>query len=175
MDALFVTLRLVHIVTGVFWAGTLIFFVTLLEPSIRASGPEGGKVMMALMHRGYLTIVPVTAVLTIVSGLWMYWIVSGHFDPSFMRSRTGQILGAGAGLSIIALIVGLSVMRPAAVRIGSLAQRVPTLAESDHAGVMAEMDRLRSRARTAARIVATLLLLAVAAMAVARYVSNAAL
>ena len=68
--------RLVHIVVGVFWAGTVIFNAWLLAPALRDIGPDAGKVMGALARRGMLVILPVTGILTILSGLWLYWHAS---------------------------------------------------------------------------------------------------
>ena len=35
MTLLIITLRLLHIVLGVFWAGTLVFFAAFLVPSVK--------------------------------------------------------------------------------------------------------------------------------------------
>ena len=72
--------RLIHIVIGVFWAGTIIFNAWLLAPTLRDLGPEGGKVMGGLAKRGMLTILPVSGILTILSGIWLYWHASVGFS-----------------------------------------------------------------------------------------------
>ena len=66
MDEWMILLRIVHIGFGVFWAGTIFFFVLLLEPSLRGAGPAAGPVMGGLIARGYLTILPAAAALTIL-------------------------------------------------------------------------------------------------------------
>ena len=71
---LLLLLRVMHVLLGVFWAGTIMFVSLLLMPSVRDAGPDGGKVMLALMRRGYMTLIPIAAILTIVSGLWLYWL-----------------------------------------------------------------------------------------------------
>ena len=67
MSPLMVTLRLLHIVLGVFWAGTLIFVATYLVPSVREVGPDGVKVMGAIVRRRFLDVMPAVAAVTIVS------------------------------------------------------------------------------------------------------------
>jgi hypothetical protein len=164
-------LRLVHIGSGVYWAGSIFFFVTFLEPSLRSLGPDGGKVMIRLFERGFLKLIPIVAILTVLSGLWLLWILSSGFKAEYMGSSVGRSLSSGGALAIIALLVGLTVMRPAASGIWAIAKRMPT--ETDEAvkkGLMAEMDRLRARNLVAARVVFALLIGAVAMMAVARYV-----
>ena len=85
MHAVMIVLRLVHILLGVFWAGTLLFVATFLEPSLRAAGPEGGRVMQRLLQRRYLDIMPVIAALTIATGLILYWVVSGGLTTGCLR------------------------------------------------------------------------------------------
>ena len=65
MDSTILISRILHVGLGVFWAGAMFFIVFLLEPSVRSVGPEGGRVMQALQKRGFLTIMPAVAVLTI--------------------------------------------------------------------------------------------------------------
>jgi hypothetical protein len=61
MNTFMITLRLVHIALGVFWAGTIFFFVMFLEPSVRAAGPDGARVMQGLQKRQFLNVMPVIA------------------------------------------------------------------------------------------------------------------
>jgi hypothetical protein len=148
----------------------MFFFVTFLEPSLRSLGPDGGKVMIRFFERGYLRLLPSVAIVTILSGVWLLWIVSGGFDPAWMRSGSGIALSTGGTIAIIAFALGLAVMRPAAVHIWDIARRLPQ--ETDEAvrnALMAEMGRLRGRSQLGARLVFSLLVVAVGLMAIARY------
>lgn len=170
MDALMIALRLVHVLTGVFWAGALFFLAWFLIPSVRDAGPEGGKVVQALQQRGFMNVLPVVALLTILSGLYLYWRVSGGFQPAWQHSPVGMSLGLGAVASVIGFAIGVGVMRPATLKAGVLTQ---TLAQLTDPGArdarMAEIQALRMRSAKAAQGVAGLLVIAVATMAVARY------
>ena len=148
--------RLVHIVVGVFWAGTVIFNAWLLAPALRDIGPDAGKVMGALARRGMLVILPVTGILTILSGLWLYWHASVGFDPAYMRSRPGMVYGLGMASTIIAFLVGIIVVRP-------MMAKLPT-AEP------AEAQKIRARAGSMTLVVAVLVGVTVICMAVGRYV-----
>ena len=90
MHSLAIVLRLIHILGGVYWAGTIFFFVTFLEPSLRALGPDGGKVLIEFFERGHLELLPAVAVVTMLSGSWLLWIVSAGFDSAWMGSRVGM-------------------------------------------------------------------------------------
>lgn len=171
MNALAIILRLVHILGGVYWAGTMFFMVTFLEPTLRSMGPEGGKVMGGLAQRGFMKVLPIVSLLTLVSGLWLLWLLSGGFDPSYMGTSVGMALSTGGGFAIIGWVIGLTIIRPATMR---MAQLGPAMAQADDAsrGAMAaEMNQLRGRAGTWGRVVFGLLVGAVALMAVARYLN----
>jgi hypothetical protein len=171
MDLLVTVLRLVHIGSGVYWAGTIFFFVTFLQPTIQDLGPDGGKVMVKLFERGYLTILPVVATVTVISGFWLLWIVSAGFDPTWMGSRLGIALSTGGLLATAALIAGILVMRPAAQKIWAIARELPSISDAQvRADRMAQLARLRSRTSTSGRIIFGFLAGAVVLMAIARYV-----
>lgn len=170
MHALMVALRLVHIVLGVYWAGALFFIATFLEPSVRAAGPEGAKVMRGLLERRYFEILPAVAGLTILSGLALYWQVSGGLNAAWLGSRLGLSLTLGAAAALVAFVIGVVVMRPASLRIFALGQAVQQRPEGAARDVqLAEIQRLRQRTTASVRWVATLLAVAVIGMAVARY------
>lgn len=170
MDALAITLRLTHILAGVYWAGTIFFFTTFLEPSLRSLGPDGGKVMIRFFERGYLKLLPIVAIVNIASGLWLLWILSGGFDPGYMGSSIGMALSTGGALAILALLFGLVYLRPAAARIWEIAKALPQEAsETARTALLAEMNQVRGRVVNGGRVVFGLLVGAVALMAVARY------
>ena len=154
-------MRVLHIATGVFWAGTLMFNAAFLIPAFRDAGPDGAKVAAALARRRFLDIMPWIAALTIVSGIWLYWFDSVGFRPPFMRSRMGISLGVGALAAVIAFILGVAVMRPAMNKAMRLGQ---------DPAQQAAAQALRVRAGILGRVIAALLGIAVAGMAVARYI-----
>ena len=171
MSAGVIALRLLHIVLGVYWVGAILFFVTFLQPSVRDAGPDGMKVVQQIVRRGYLNILPVIAGLTMLAGLVLYWLDARAMDGAWMSSGTGRGFTVGAVAAITAFLVGFFVMRRSTVRAMALGQTLPQVAEGpERQARMAEIDRLRRRAMIRSHWVAGLLLIAVAAMAVARYI-----
>jgi uncharacterized membrane protein len=154
-------MRVLHIAMGVFWAGTMMFNAAFLMPAFRDAGPDGAKVAAALARRRFLDIMPWIAALTIVSGIWLYWFDSVGFRPPFMRSRMGISLAVGALAAVIAFILGVAVMRPAMNKAMRLGQ---------DPAQQAAAQALRVRAGILGRVIAALLGIAVAGMAVARYI-----
>jgi uncharacterized membrane protein len=170
MNTATLVLRLVHIVCGVYWAGTLMFLATLLQPAVAEAGPGGAAVQQGLMRRRMLEIIPVMAILTILSGIELYRRASGNFSTDWMVTGPGLSLTLGGLASLIAFAIGMTILRPSAKRTGPLAQKAQGLPEgAEREALMAEVQRLRRRMAVGGRVVAGLLLVAVVSMAVFRY------
>ncbi|MGQ0539553.1 MAG: hypothetical protein ACT4R6_11435 [Gemmatimonadaceae bacterium] len=170
MDVLLVLMRLVHVLLGVFWVGTMISNAVFLVPAFREAGPDGAKVAAALMRRRFMDVMPAVGILTILSGAWLYWKVSLGFQPAYMRSAVGMTYGWGALAAIVAFAIGMAVVRPSMLRAAALSQTAAAAAPSERDAQLATAQRLRARGAKAGAIVALLLVLAAAAMAVGRYV-----
>ena len=164
--------RLIHILSGVFWVGGILLFAHFVFPAARALGPAGGALMSHLTQVRQLPRVLLTAGgVTVLSGLGLYWHDSMGFQGAWMRTHTGMLFGAGGLLAVVAIVVGLTVNAPAAKRLGVLGAKVQAQGAPPTFDQAAEMQRLQQRLGTALRAVALLLVLATAAMALARYVS----
>lgn len=166
---LLIALRVVHVLGGVFWAGALLFVVFFLEPAVRAAGPDGARVMQGLQKRHYLEVVPAVAVFTLLSGLFLYWRDFGRLYPGPGASAVELALAIGGLAALVALAIGLTVLRPSALRMGALGAELVQSPPERTEAIGAEMGRLRDRLRLSGRWVAALLGIAVVGMAVARY------
>lgn len=170
MDIAFLTARLIHVGLGVFWAGAMIFMAAFLVPSIRDAGPDGAKVAAGLMKRRFTDVVPAAAILTILSGLYLYWRISGGFGAAYMGSRPGMTYGTGAVTALVALVLGLGVIRPSMLRAASISQSLGGSSEEDRQRLLGEAQSLRGRAAATGKVVAWLLVVATLTMAIGRYV-----
>jgi uncharacterized membrane protein len=170
MDPILILLRIVHVLGGVFWAGAILFVVHFLEPAVRDAGPDGAKVMQALAKRRYLEAVPATAFLTLVSGYALYWRTFGRFQPGPGASGPELAFGLGGLASLVAFVVGVSLLRPSALRIGELGAEMARAPAEGKPALQEEIGRLRLRMRKSGRWVAVLLAFAVVSMALGRYV-----
>lgn len=170
MDPLLLILRLLHIVLGSLWVGIIVFNAIFLGPVIGELGPDGGKVMGALQRRGMMTFLPLIGAATLLSGAWLLWEASLGFAPAYFRSGPGHAYSIGGALAIVGFLLGILVMRPTMLRVGVLAQGMAQVtSETERADRQRTIQALRTRASTMGRAVAVLLVLATAAMAVARY------
>jgi len=170
MNAELLVLRLVHILGGTFWVGSMIFTSFFLMPALRSSPAVAGQVMAGLQKRRLFTFLPIVALLTILSGIRLMWIVSVGFSDAYLSTPTGRTFSASAGAALVAFLLSLLVSRPWFVRVGRLSATLATATdEATRQRISGEMQSLTRRVAIANWIVAALLLFAAAGMAIARY------
>lgn len=165
-----IVLRFVHVVSGAIWVGMMAFMTLFLMPALNEAGPEGGKLMAALQRRRVPVYLPILAVVTIVSGLWLFQRLSGGQFTALLATPTGLALGLGGLASILGFVIGVFGGRPTMMRYVKVAESLATATPEQRPALMAEMQRLRVRGASIQQFVMVLLGLALAAMAVARYV-----
>lgn len=170
MDVLLIIARLLHVTAGVFWAGSMLFIARFLMPAIADVGPTGGQVMQALAKRGLMIAMPASAVVTVLAGIYLFYRVSGGFDPVYMGSGPGITYSIGGLSAIIALIIGGISARVSIEKLLKLGESLPSTPEANRPAVVAEMDALRKKSASTQRLVAVLLMITVLCMAVGRYV-----
>lgn len=164
-----ILLRVLHVGLGVFWAGTIFFMASYLDPAIRATLPASGVVPQQLMQRKFMVVLPIIALITILSGFALYWRDSGGMTSDWTRSHQGMTLGIGGLAAFIAFLIGVGVLRPAQMRMMALGPQAQKAEGAEKERLMNEVAALRNRATGALRAVAALIGVAVLCMAVARY------
>jgi uncharacterized membrane protein len=162
-------LRFAHVFFGALWVGMMAFQTFFLMPALAELGPEAGKFMAALMRRRIPVILPIVALITLVSGFWLFQRLSGGAAAGLMRTPMGLAFGSGGLAALLAFLLGIVVMRPAMMRSTQLAQSLASASSEERAMRSAEIQRLRARGAMTGWVVMILLLYALGAMAVARY------
>jgi hypothetical protein len=170
MDALLISLRIIHLGAAMTWFGGAIVSSFFLQPTVEALGAAGQPFMEHLMNRRRLGIFfPIVAALTVLGGVALYWRDSSGLQLSWITSPTGLAYTIGGLAAILAFVgggvlIGPGIAEQTAVQ-GELAagDGVPTAAQRER------LDRADRRLKLASRIDLPLLLLAGLTMAVARY------
>jgi len=116
-----IILRILHILVGMFWAGSAFFIVSFLLPAIRKGTPTGRAIARQLVEGGFIRAIPAVALVTVLAGIRLYWLVSSNFDPKYTQSATGICFGAGGLFGLAALIHGATMVGPRAKRLGAVA------------------------------------------------------
>jgi len=162
-------LRLLHIFSGAFWFGTMLFNAQFLMPALGAAGPAHGIVMGELMKRKMHIAMMGAAIVNVLSGAAMMFVVAGGDMGAWMQLRSSRVFAMGGVFAILAFIVGLVTNAPAAKRLGAITAGAAKRGGPPTPEEGAEIGKLQQRLKTGTMIVLLLLILAVAAMSVARY------
>ncbi|HVX88796.1 MAG TPA: hypothetical protein VG940_07720 [Gemmatimonadales bacterium] len=164
-------LRLLHVLTGIFWVGTMTFVTLFLIPSLKEDGALMGRVFGGLVKRNYMVVMPLVAILTILSGLAMIWVTSGGHLDMYMQTPSGHTFTMAGGLGIVGFLIGMFVARPAGMKAAGLGQQMAAATDpAAKAALQAEIAALQKRNGFATTLVTVLVLAAAAGMAIARYV-----
>jgi hypothetical protein len=157
-----IVLRFTHVFFGALWVGMMAFQVFFLMPALGQAGPDAGKVMAAMLKMRVPIILPIFALLTLISGFWMFQRLAGGAPDALMATPMGKAFGFGGLSALLAFLIGVFVMRPAMMK-------SVTLAQSGNPAHGPEIQRLRARGALLGQVVTYMLLFTLAAMAVARY------
>ena len=170
MNWLIVVLRLLHIFTGVFWAGAIFTLARFVLPAVAATGPVGQQFMRQLtMVQGLTKTMTLAGVTAVVAGLWLMGIDSAWYQPAWMGSPTGIVFSIGGLSAIGAAVVGVRSGLKAA-RLGALFAELDAAKGQPKPEVVAEVQAIGAKLASGVRAVAVMLAVTVVCMAVARYV-----
>jgi len=148
MDAPMVILRMIHILSGVVWAGAVIFLTAVLQPAIAGGGPEAGRFMQRLASQSrFRLVMAIAPMLTVLSGLVLYGRVSAGFQIAWITTGTGLSLTIGALASLLTFVVFGVFQRPVAARLQVLGGEVQRSGGSPTSAQAAEMQALQRRMR----------------------------
>ncbi len=170
MNFLMIAMRIIHIFSGVFWAGTSFFMISFVTPSVIATGAEGQKFMQQLAFRTrFSTAMMGVAVLTVLSGLIMYWEIF-EFRFSALSTGYGLMLTLGGIAGFIGFLTGyfiqnLTIRKMKAISNSIIASGGPPSPEQQ-----AEMKSLSEKVSKGGQITSVFLALALLGMSIAQYV-----
>ena len=153
MNILMITMRAVHVLSGIFWVGTTFFMLLFLEPAIRAAGKAGSAVMGRLSTTKF----PI-----------VYVIDSNVFQISWIVSPPGIVLTVGALAGILAALEGIFVQSPATARMVALQKEIQAAGGPPSPAQVDEMQLLTGKIARASRLSAVLMVIAVLGMTSAR-------
>jgi uncharacterized membrane protein len=167
-----IVFRIVHVLAGIFWAGSVYLLVAFVQPGAAAIAPAGAPFMAELLGKRRLVDVLIgLGSVTVVGGLFLYWH-DWHLYDSFgtwIGTRFGATLTVGAVAAILALAVGIFGTRPNVVRLLAMGRSVADSGGPPSPEMAAEIARTQNRLKIFARISLGLIVVAAITMAIARY------
>ena len=159
MDMEMVVMRVVHILAGVIWSGSAIFLAVVLDPRLRALGPDIQRKVTAALAPSLRIVLDGGAAVTILVGILLVYRMD-RLDNLF-DTNWGLAITIGLVASIFALASGIAAMSTTKKLIGT---------GEGAADEQADVDSLSAKATLLARITAALVVIAVVTMAAARFV-----
>ena len=170
MDIYMVTLRVIHIFAGVVWAGWVFALVGFIQPASQASGPEGAKFMQALSGKTkIIQTMLVAPLLVVLTGLLLYWRMSGRISWAWIVSGPGLSLTIGSLAGGLAYVIGHAISRPAARRMAELSMEMQSAGGTPSPEQMAALSAQQKRLSRGGLYAAILLAISVIGMAAARF------
>jgi uncharacterized membrane protein len=166
MNALFLSARVLHVLLGAAWLGGVILLSFFLTPALQEVGPDAGKVVVALMGRRLDAYLASLAGLTVLTGLYVYWTITGGFDPEASSTLRAKVIGLGGVLGLVAAVIGGSVVARNMKKSVALMQQAGAADAAARSALMAQAAQCRQKAATGGRIVAVLVILTATLMAI---------
>ena len=161
---LMIVLRLIHVLAGVFWAGSVFFVAAFLLPSVAATGPGGGQVVQHVM-----TVLKYPRAAGIAAVLTMYWHDMKISTAGWAGSAPGMTYGIGALSALVAFVVFVTMIRPTGDKLLAFGRTIQSRGGPPTPEESAAISRLQMRMSSASRAGAACLAVTVVAMAIARY------
>ncbi|MGE5251660.1 MAG: hypothetical protein ACM3QS_15770 [Bacteroidota bacterium] len=168
MNYLVILLRLLHVLGGVFWVGTVLALGLFVGPAAAANPQAGQAMMQYLVGKARIsTWISAAAGVTMLAGAILYWLDSDGFRSAWTTSGPGIGFALGAIAAAIGMALGVQVGR-ANKSLGSLATQIKGQPSAEQA---AELAALRAKLARLTPPNVIFLVLAAVLMAVARYLN----
>ena len=162
-----IVLRLLHLIFGVIWIGAGFYYNFVLVPSLQRMDARTHRAVNKAVTQIMGPLLGISAIITIASGGVM--LVQLRHEPGhdLLASGWGLAMIVGTVTSILGLVLVLAVEVPTGRKVDRLAAsegREPSEEESR------ELRQLTDRVVRVGRLATALLFIALASMAIARFV-----
>jgi uncharacterized membrane protein len=164
--------RLLHIVAGVLWVGAAFLFVGFIGPSAAEVGPSAGPLLHAVVKkRKVAKVITGLSIVTVVAG-WVMWFRNlDQFGSlgDWLGTNFGLVLTIGGVIATVAAVEGSIGVGRNVERMVDLSDEIAASGGPPSPEQQSQIQRVGAEIEKFGKIDLVLLLLAVAAMATARY------
>jgi hypothetical protein len=172
MDVLAIILRIVHIGTGIMWAGGAALFFFYLEPTMTTLGPAAEPFVNEMINRRKAPIYfAATSTFTVLAGAILYWRDSGGLQVSWITTATGLAFTIG-GISALIAWLGSNLLIPRTIgEMGPITDEMKRAGGPPSPELMGRLHAVQERLRAVGLADLLLIGIAVLAMASARFLA----
>lgn len=172
MEPYLITFRILHIVAAIAWVGSAFFFFYFVEPTARALGPNAHGFMQHMTkERKVDMVMTILSSITIVAGGFLYWRLSGGFDPDWIASDSGIVFTIGAAFALLAFFSGMTLIAPRVRRMEAIGAEAATSGGPPNPEQMAQITGIQEQLRVIGAYDFLFLVIAAVAMSIAKFVS----
>ncbi len=164
---MYITLRMIHVIAGIFVGGTYLFLVPILEPRLKRLGPAiQGPVMRAIVP--VLTpLMALSFLLLFGTGTAMTFLVRQGNLTQLVTTAWGWVILTGTIATIAICIVGFGIIMPTGMRLEKLSRSIEGRAPTPEEGQ--RLHYLSTRIEKLSRINFIFVVIALATMVISRY------
>lgn len=168
MDITMVILRVIHILSGVAWAGGSFMMAAFVGPTAQALAEDGAKFMRHIATQSrFSEFMATVAVLTSLSGLTMYYRLYGFLAP--LNVGTGLAITIGAIAGLIALYIGFNYQARSTWRIRAIAKEIAAAGGPPQPEQLAELQSLGALMATSGVWLTIVIAIALIGMSLSEY------
>jgi uncharacterized membrane protein len=171
-SAFYLVFRFFHIVAGVLWVGSAFLFVGFIGPSAAEVGPSAGPLLTAAVKkRKVAKVITGLGLVNVIAG-WALWLKDMSLRESlgdWVTSSFGLVLTIGGVLATITFFVGYLGVGRNVERLVDLGNEIAAAGGPPTPEQQSRLERLSGALERHGKTDLLLLLLAVTAMATARY------
>jgi len=165
-----IVLRFIHIVSAIFWGGSIMYLAWFIVPTVKALGPDGGKFMQQLTRTNKMPVaMAIAGLLTNIGGILLIQQLSGGFQSAWFGTPHGIIISTGGTLTLAAFIMGLVINLPATKRMAAIGAAVAASGAPPTAEQQQEIQKLRNKLFKSTNIMAGLVFITAISMSIVRY------
>ncbi len=171
-SAFMIVFRFLHIVAGVLWVGSAFLFVGFIGPSAAEVGPSAGPLLTAAVKkRKVAKVITALGVINVLAG-WTMWLHDmGAYGGigDWVGSSFGAGITVGAVLATTSFFVGYLGVGRNVERLVDLGNQAAAAEGPPPSELLQKIERISSALERHGKTDLALLILAVTAMATARY------
>jgi len=163
-----IALLLGHLVFGTIWVGGGFYYNFILMPKLRRMQAGTEKAVNDAVTKTMGPLLGISALITILSGGVLLGLLRAEHEPNFITTTWGISMMVGLAASVLAVALVFAVEIPTGKKVDSVRAevegRTPTETQTH------ELERLSRRYASLGKLGTGLLFVALASMAVARFV-----
>lgn len=161
MNTELIVLRIIHILSGVFWVGAAVYLTLVLEPKLRRLGNDVEHDVLQAVSKLNSLWITLSAVITMLAGFVLISRTPGRSFEQLFTNGWGWAIGIGLIASVCAFFLSGWV--------GANTAKLRRGLSGESAGNQPSLDAVRGRIAVGSRVNAVLVIIAVGTMAAARY------